>query len=119
MERIYGKIYNKKRLAPGGVTRSSRPASGTIARRSAAIPAPSVLDLDNGEALGLHFSGSFLATNYAVRADVVKKLLGDVRAGARGGEAPRRRPASSADRAVGDARPSTRRRSARRQAART
>ena len=25
---------------------------------------------DSGEALGLHFSGSFLVTNYAVRADV-------------------------------------------------
>ena len=40
-----------------------------------------VLDLDKGNAIGLHFSGSFLATNYAVRADIVKKMLGDVRAG--------------------------------------
>ena len=37
-----------------------------------------VIDLDSGKALGLHFSGSFLATNYAVRADVVKQLLDKV-----------------------------------------
>jgi len=40
-----------------------------------------VFDLNSGQALGLHFSGSFLVTNYAVRADVVKRLLADVRAG--------------------------------------
>ena len=42
MERIYGKIYNKKRLAPGGVTRVEKTrVSGTTARRWAAIPARS------------------------------------------------------------------------------
>jgi endonuclease G len=40
-----------------------------------------VFDLNSGRALGLHFSGSFLVTNYAVRADVVTKLLNDVRTG--------------------------------------
>ena len=35
-----------------------------------------VLDLDSGKALGLHFSGRFLTTNYAVRADVVKQAVG-------------------------------------------
>jgi endonuclease G len=40
-----------------------------------------VFDLNSGQAVGLHFSGSFLVTNYAVRADLVKKLLADVRAG--------------------------------------
>jgi endonuclease G len=33
--------------------------------------------LDTGDALGLHFSGTFLTTNYAVRADVVAKLYAD------------------------------------------
>ena len=42
-----------------------------------------VFDLTNGQAVGLHFSGSFLATNYAVRADVVKKLLDDIHSGRR------------------------------------
>lgn len=79
MERIYGKIYNKKRLAPGGVTRieSTRLWHNctTLGGNSGSV----VFDLSNGAAVGLHFSGSFLATNYAVRADVVKKLLSDIR----------------------------------------
>jgi endonuclease G, mitochondrial len=81
MERIYGKVYNKKRLAPGGVTRLDEALlwhnCTTLGGNSGSV----VFDLNSGQALGLHFSGSFLATNYAVRADVVKKLLTDVRAG--------------------------------------
>ena len=83
MERIYGKIYNKKRLAPGGVTQtqSTRLCHNctTLGGNSGSV----VFDLTNGQAVGLHFSGSFLATNYAVRADVVKKLLDDIRSGRR------------------------------------
>src|SRR6516225_5808266 len=81
MERIYGKVYNKKRLAPGGVTRLDDALlwhnCTTLGGNSGSV----VLDLNSGRALGLHVSGSFLVTNYAVRADVVKKLLTDVRAG--------------------------------------
>ena len=60
MERIYGKIYNKKRLAPGGVT-GVEPTRilhncTTLGGNSGSV----VIDLDSGEALGLHFSGSFL-----------------------------------------------------------
>jgi endonuclease G len=83
MERIYGKIYNKKRLAPGGVTQieSTRLCHNctTLGGNSGSV----VFDLTNGQAVGLHFSGSFLATNYAVRADLVKKLLDDIRSGRR------------------------------------
>jgi endonuclease G len=75
MERIYGKIYNKKRLAPGGVTRVEAARilhnCTTLGGNSGSV----VLDLESGEAFGLHFSGSFLTTNYAVRADVVAALL--------------------------------------------
>lgn len=81
MEQIYGKIYNKKRLAPGGVTRVEQTRiwhnCTTLGGNSGSV----VLDLDKGDAVGLHFSGSFLATNYAVRADIVKRMLDDVRAG--------------------------------------
>src|SRR5262249_23669485 len=81
MERIYGNVYNKKRLAPGGVTRLEEALlwhnCTTLGGNSGSV----VFDLNSGQALGLHFSGSFLVTNYAVRADVVKKLLADVRAG--------------------------------------
>ena len=81
MEHIFGKIYNKKRLAPGAVTA----VDGTqILHNCSTLGGNSgsaVVDLKSGEALGLHFSGTFLTTNYAVRADVVKELLDKVRAG--------------------------------------
>src|SRR5262249_21222941 len=81
MERIYGNVYNKKRLAPGGVTRLEEALlwhnCTTLGGNSGSV----VFDLNSGQALGLHFSGSFLVTNYAVRADVVKRLLAGLRAG--------------------------------------
>ena len=80
MERIYGKVYNKKRLAPGGVTRLDDALLWHNCTTLGGNPGSVVFDLNSGRALGLHFSGSFLVTNYAVRADVVKKLLTDVRA---------------------------------------
>jgi len=81
MEKIYGKVYNKKRLSPGGITRVEETRiwhnCTTLGGSSGSV----VFDLDQGKAIGLHFSGSFLATNYAVRADVVKRILADVRSG--------------------------------------
>ena len=60
MERIYGRMYNKKRLAPGGVTRVEKARllhnCTTLGGNSGSV----VFDLDNGHALGLHFSGTFL-----------------------------------------------------------
>jgi endonuclease G, mitochondrial len=81
MEDIFGKTYNKKRLAPGGITSVEE---GRILHSCTTLGGNSgsaVIDLDSGEALGLHFSGSFLATNYAVRADVVQQRLDSLRAG--------------------------------------
>lgn len=81
MERIYGKVYNKKRLAPGSVTRLEEAIlwhnCTTLGGNSGSV----VFDINSGQALGLHFSGSFMVTNYAVRADVVHKLLANVCAG--------------------------------------
>jgi endonuclease G len=81
MERIFGRIYNKKRLAPGAVTA----VDGTkILHNCSTLGGNSgsaVVDLSSGEALGLHFSGTFLTSNYAVCADVVKSLLEKVRTG--------------------------------------
>lgn len=105
MERIYGKIYNKKRLAPGGVTRVEQTRiwhnCTTLGGNSGSV----VFDLDSGSAIGLHFSGSFLATNYAVRADIVKTLLNNVRAGrsTRRSESPVRASAVSPSRGPADA----------------
>ena len=91
MEDIYGQVYNKKRFAPGGVTRVDDRRlfhnCTTLGGNSGSV----VLDLDSGEALGLHFSGSFLVTNYAVRAEVVAELLDKAE---RGGGIPRSSPAA-------------------------
>jgi len=52
MERIYGKIYNKKRLAPGGVTRLDQTRvwhnCTTLGGNSGSV----VLDLDKGRQSG-------------------------------------------------------------------
>jgi endonuclease G len=67
-----------------------------------------VVDLKRGEALGLHFSGSFLRTNFAVRADRVKERLDALLAGTLRGKRevpartrPSRRPASMTSVATG------------------
>jgi endonuclease G, mitochondrial len=75
MQRIYGHVYDMKRLAPGSVMavdedRLSHNCT-TLGGNSGSV----VFDLDAGEAVGLHFSGTFLQANYAVRADVVKRCL--------------------------------------------
>lgn len=96
MEKIYGSTYNKKRLAPGGVTRMDPTRilhdCTTLGGNSGSV----VLDLETGQAMGLHFSGSFLTTNYAVRADVVARLFADVRSGRVRPEAMKRTPAPAA-----------------------
>jgi endonuclease G, mitochondrial len=96
MEQIFGRIFNKKRLAPGGITRVEATRflhnCTTLGGNSGSV----VVDLNSGNALGLHFSGSFLETNYAVRADVVKKLLSDVRTGRRPRTSPTARTRQSA-----------------------
>ena len=81
MEKIFGKTYNKKRLAPGGVTNIDPKHIWHNCTTLGGNSGSAVIDLDSGQALGLHFSGSFLTTNYAVRSDVVQQLLDSVRAG--------------------------------------
>jgi endonuclease G len=81
MENIFGKTYNKKRLAPGGITEVQPTLLLHTCTTLGGNSGSAVIDLDSGKALGLHFSGSFLATNYAVRADVVKRRLDDISGG--------------------------------------
>jgi len=96
MKQIYGEIFDKKRLAPGAITDVEQDRvlhnCTTLGGNSGSV----VVDLKSGEALGLHFSGSFLRTNFAVRADRVKErldaLLNNTLTGKR--EVPARRPPS-------------------------
>lgn len=83
MEQIFGRTYNKKRLAPGAVTRVEELQLLHNCTTLGGNSGSAVIDLDSGAAIGLHFSGSFLTTNYAVRSDIVKRLRDDVRSGRR------------------------------------
>jgi endonuclease G, mitochondrial len=88
MESIYGKLYNKKRLAPGAITRVD---AGRLEHDCTTLGGNSgsvVVDLESGDAFGLHFSGRFMINNYAVPADVLSKVIDDVRNGRSRWEAP-------------------------------
>jgi endonuclease G len=89
METIFGDVYDKKRLAPGQITRSAQDDlehdCSTLGGNSGSV----VLDLATGEALGIHFAGRFLETNFAVPASTIAERLN----AAITGEA-RRRPIS-------------------------
>jgi len=86
MRKIFGDQYNKKRLAPGQVTRAEAKAvlhdCSTLGGNSGSV----VLDLESGKAVGLHFAGRFLETNYAVPAPIIAERLDQITRG----ESPRR-----------------------------
>jgi endonuclease G len=92
MQSIFGNVYNKKRLAPGQVTKARADVllhdCSTLGGNSGSV----VLDLATGEAVGLHFAGRFLETNFAVPASVVADRLERVRRGKPGKLPGRPRP---------------------------
>src|SRR5262245_11517298 len=81
MQSIFGNVYNKKRLAPGQVTKTRHDVllhdCSTLGGNSGSV----VLDLETGEAVGLHFAGRFLETNFAVPAAIVRERLDRIRRG--------------------------------------
>jgi endonuclease G len=78
MARIYGDVYDVKRLAPGSLTKVDEQYVYHDCTTLGGNSGSAVIDLKTGRALGLHFSGSFKKTNYAVPAPVVKKLLDQI-----------------------------------------
>lgn len=75
MDRIYGEVYDKKRLAPGQVIAANAASvqhdCTTLGGNSGSV----VLDLATGEAAALHFSGVYLRSNYAVPAPTLRRLI--------------------------------------------
>jgi endonuclease G, mitochondrial len=72
-QRIFGDVYEVKRLSPGrirvvGDTGFEHDCT-TLGGSSGSV----VLDLDTGEAVGLHFGGEYLNANYAVSAAEIRK----------------------------------------------
>jgi len=80
MEKIYGNVFDKKRLAPGFVTGLE---AGVLTHDCATLGGNSgsaLLDLATGNAAALHFAGVFLKSNYAVPAPTIATMLQDARA---------------------------------------
>jgi endonuclease G len=72
MAQVFGDIYNVKRLSPGQVT-GYAPGfvmthdCSTLGGNSGSV----VIDIESGEAVGIHFGGRFQKTNYAVTAEEI------------------------------------------------
>lgn len=76
MERIFGRRYDVKRIAPGlfGERSPDNWATHdctTLGGNSGSV----VLSMDTGEAVALHFAGAFLIENYAVPASTIRAYL--------------------------------------------
>lgn len=75
MEDIFGKIYNFKRLAPGKITAVTSERLFHDCTTLGGCSGGIVFDLASGQAVGLHFAGRFLESNYAVPASIVAERL--------------------------------------------
>jgi endonuclease G len=78
MQSIFGNVYDKKRLAPGQITKLRNDVvfhdCSTLGGNSGSV----VLDLATGEAVGLHFAGRFLEANFAVPGRLLAARLEQV-----------------------------------------
>jgi len=73
----FGDIFNKKRFAPGFITQAPLGNARlmhdctTLGGNSGSV----LVDLGSGNAVGLHFAGSYLEGNFAVAVDQLKAAL--------------------------------------------
>ncbi len=78
---IFRDIYEKKRLAPGKLINSDRTDAIVLRHDRSTLGGNSgsvVLDVTSGMAIGLHFGGRFETSNYAVRVEVIRRILAGV-----------------------------------------
>lgn len=71
MDRIFGNVYDKKRLAPGQVMRVDRGRLQHDCSTLGGNSGSAVVSLSSGEALGIHFAGTFLTANAAVPSALI------------------------------------------------
>ncbi len=77
MEKIFGNIYNVKRLSPGEIKDYPPTADHfthdctTLGGNSGSV----LVDLEMGNAVGLHFAGRFRQANFALKAATVERYL--------------------------------------------
>src|SRR5208337_1392351 len=82
VSRIFGDIYDKKRLAPGTLLDS--PTEDLLSHDCSTLGGNSgsvLLDLGTGEAVGLHRAGLYLQANYAVPSALIQDRLSRLRSG--------------------------------------
>lgn len=73
---IFGRIFEVKRLAPGLV--SGNPRGFLLNHDASTLGGNSgscMVDIESGQAVGLHFAGRFRENNFAVQASELKKIL--------------------------------------------
>ncbi|GAB3930706.1 phospholipase D-like domain-containing protein [Larkinella terrae] len=81
VRQIFGDVYDKKRLAPGQLLEIGEDELEHDCSTLGGNSGSALINLKNGEAVGLHFSGLFLEANFAVPAPKIKELLHRVQSG--------------------------------------
>ena len=79
VRRLFGDVYNVKRLAPGQLL---KPRDGVVLHDCSTLGGNSgspIVDLASGEVVGLHFSGLFLQENHGVPAPQLAQILNKVK----------------------------------------
>jgi endonuclease G len=77
MERIFGNIFNVKRLSPGEV-KDFAPSTHYFTHDCTTLGGNSgsvIFDIATGKAVGLHFAGRYRRANFAVKAATVEQYL--------------------------------------------
>ncbi len=78
MERIFDNIYNVKRLHPGEVMAVGESFFNHDCSTLGGNSGSPVIDLATGEAVGIHFAGSFEVANWAVKASVIRQRMAEL-----------------------------------------
>lgn len=96
MERIFGRVYNFKRLAPGQITNVQADRLFHDCSTLGGCSGGAVIDLSNGRVAGLHFAGRFMEANFAVPATILAQTLAKIKGkgGGGGSSTPARTPAA-------------------------
>lgn len=81
MDQIFGNVYDKKRLAPGKLKKLGDKElwhdCSTLGGNSGSV----LIHLKTGEAVGIHFAGRFLETNFAVPSTLIYRKLKELSGG--------------------------------------
>lgn len=87
VRRLFGDVYDKKRLAPGQIISAGLDEIQHDCSTLGGNSGSPLINLKTGEAVGLHFSGLFMEANFAVPAPKVSDLLRRVQRGELPGKA--------------------------------